>query len=109
MQGHVRCTYDVLVTRAAGFVLPRLLHRGGPISIERAMALQDAATHGALDPIEGAVWRIERQGKVDFLCKYVHPEKKDGLYLPGVMGSLSEVEVWNWTPAGFRKQRDTTG
>jgi hypothetical protein len=39
--------------------------------------------HGALEPIEGVMWRVERKGKVDFLCKYVRPDKQDGIYLSG--------------------------
>ena len=61
--------------------------------------------HGALDPVEGAVWRVERDkptGKkgerrhiVDCLVKYVRPGKLDGMYLPELSGQES---VWNWRP-----------
>lgn len=51
--------------------------------------------HGALDPPEGAVWRVERDGEVDFLVKWVRPDKVDGCYLESVTGS---APVWNWTP-----------
>ncbi len=30
---------------------------------------------GALDPVEGAVWRVERHGKFDFICKWVRSDK----------------------------------
>ena len=53
--------------------------------------------HGALDPIEGAGkggWRVEREGTVDFLAKYVRAGKVDGAYLPEISGR----EVWNWRP-----------
>ena len=61
--------------------------------------------HGALDPVEGAVWRVERnelihhgrngerEWVVDFLVKYVRPEKLDGIYLPEISG---REPVWNW-------------
>ena len=61
--------------------------------------------HGACDVVEGAVWRIERdvlvspgQGSerkriVDFLVKYVRPDKRDGSYLPEMSGKEA---VWNW-------------
>jgi hypothetical protein len=49
--------------------------------------------HGAIDPVEGAVWRVEREGRVDFLAKYVGPDKKDGVYLPNVSGL---DPIWNW-------------
>jgi hypothetical protein len=53
--------------------------------------------HGALEPVEGAVWRVERyrlinkslgnvggrKPVVDFIVKYVRPDKEDGKYLDG--------------------------
>lgn len=90
------------------FVMPRILHRGGPFSIEQALAAIETSGHGAIDPVEGAVWRVERFEqldkrvpagrfmKVDFLAKYVRPEKKDGIYLPEQSGGEA---VWNWRPA----------
>jgi hypothetical protein len=94
----VRATFAEFETRVggAGFVVPHVLSRGAPMSIENAIAmLGEKGFHGAVDPVEGAVWRVERKGVVDFLCKYVRPDKKDGVYLP----ELSKVEsVWNWKP-----------
>lgn len=55
--------------------------------------------HGALDPVEGAVWRVERHGKVDFLVKWVRPDKVDGAYFPEITG---QPPVWNWKPEGWR-------
>lgn len=82
--------------RGAGFVTPHVLSVGPPFAIEAAIALLgERGFHGAVDPVEGAVWRVERRGVVDFLCKYVRPDKKDGVYLP----ELSKTEaVWNWKP-----------
>jgi len=62
--------------------------------------------HGALDPVEGAVWHVERnelirpggrerRWHVDFLVKYVGPNKVDGCYLPEVSG---KEPVFNWWP-----------
>jgi hypothetical protein len=55
--------------------------------------------------VEGAVWRVERnkatgvKGEkkrvVDFLAKYVRPDKEDGICLPNVSGKEA---VWNWQP-----------
>ena len=91
--------------RQRGFVPPAVLHRGGPLSITDAMALlAEYGFHGATEPVEGAVWRVERNeliepGKggarrrvVDFLAKFVRPDKVDGTYLPGQTGG--DV-VWN--------------
>ena len=63
------------------------------LSIQDAMHLLSESHYGALDPVEGAIWRIERDGKVDFLVKYVRPEKIDGIYLPEVTGN--GATIWN--------------
>jgi hypothetical protein len=60
-----------------------------------ALTKIDRLVHGAIDEPEGAVWRVERQGQVDFLTKYVRPGKADGCYLPELSG---EEPVWNWRP-----------
>ena len=51
--------------------------------------------HGAIDPVEGAVWRVEREGKFEFIAKYVVPGKQDGCYLPEISGG---DPIWNWQP-----------
>lgn len=93
MKGNIRLTYDEFLTRVskADVVIPHLIHRGEAISIEEVMKkLGKYGFHGATDEIEGAVWRVEciknpRNGKkprhVEFLCKYVRPDKIDGIYL----------------------------
>ncbi len=110
MTGSRRTPFDELIARvrAGGFVIPHLLHRGAALSIEGAMLLlQVYGFHGALDPVEGVVWRVERnqqvrpgsserQSTVDFLIKYVRPDKVDGCYLPEVSG---RPPIYNWTPA----------
>lgn len=65
---------------------------GQPITVKRVMDLLEKSGHGAIEKPEGAVWRIERDGKVDFLVKFVRPNKVDGLYM--------EQEIWN---EGFEK------
>lgn len=83
-------------TNRAGLIIPRVLSIGPPMSIAAAMAaLGEFGHHGSEDPVEGAVWRVERLGKVDFLGKYVRPEKVDGKYLPEISG---DEAVWNWRP-----------
>lgn len=79
----------------AGFVTPRRIHDGGPISVEAVLAQLEPSGHGALDPVEGAVWRVERRGAVDFLAKFVRPDKIDGSYLPEISGGTA---IWNWRP-----------
>lgn len=96
MRGTERAAYDELERRAeiGNFTLPHLLHRGTAISVEAVLKLLgEYGFHGALDKVEGAVWRVERSGAVDFLVKYVRPDKADGMYLPEI--SRREA-VWNW-------------
>ncbi len=81
--------------RIGHFVTPRELHRGGAFSVEQAKRRLEPSRHGALDPIEGAVWRCEREGRVEFVVKWVRPDKVDGLYLPEFSG---RPPVWNWRP-----------
>ena len=77
--------------------MPKLLHIGGPLSVEKAMELHGAGAHGCDEP-EGAVWRVERKGEFDFMVKWVRPDKIDGKYLPELAMSISGVPVWNWRP-----------
>lgn len=102
MRGAERAIYEELLTRvaAADFVTPHLVHRGGPLGVEEVMRrLGTYGFHGALDPAEGAVWRVERNDlirpnagerrlRVDFLRivgrilkKSLAPE--DALGVPG--------------------------
>ena len=83
---------------AVGIVTPRVIHVGGPISIEDVLLVLEPSGHGAQDGVEGAVWRIERKGVVDFLGKYVRPEKIDGKYLNGV-GGVEREPIYNWKPS----------
>jgi len=105
-KGGTRLHYDALCCRndfngllsdLKPFTLARVIHRGGPISIERVVELLEPSGHGALDPVEGAVWRCERDSKVEFLAKYVRPGKVDGCYLPGE-NDRKFAPVWNWRP-----------
>jgi hypothetical protein len=83
--------------RDAGFITPNLLNDSHtPMSISCAMdaANKEKQVHGA-DDIEGAVWRVERNGKFDFMAKYVKPTKIDGALLPEMSGGEA---VWNWRP-----------
>lgn len=94
MAGGVRATYAEQKDRLFGnFVMPSVI---GYWPMTPAAALewidQLGPGHGSLDPVEGFVWRVERAGKVDFLAKYVRPDKQDGKYLPEISGT---GPVWN--------------
>jgi hypothetical protein len=110
MTGQRRTPFAAFLERIAPgeFVTPHLLHQDGPLSIDAALRLLGTyGFHGALDPVEGAVWRVERNEQispnrsdrrlvVDFIVKYVRPDKVDGAYLPEVSG---QPPVYNWWPA----------
>jgi RNA ligase len=98
MKGHERRTVEDVFVRNdlyGGFALPWILAEE-PTSAERAMELLGPYGHyGAIDRCEGVVYRVERDGKVDFLVKYVRPDKVDGLFLEEHTGF---GPVWNWRP-----------
>ena len=56
----------------------------GPTPTEWVRENLERGHHGGLHPAEGVVWRVERRGKVDFLAKWVRPNKVDGRYLPEI-------------------------
>jgi hypothetical protein len=98
MRGQSRALHQEVTHRCLDqeIVTPYTFHIGSSLSITDALKKLGNGNHGALDPIEGAVWRVERKGKVDFLAKYVRHDKQDGKYLPEIS---REPAVWNpWSP-----------
>jgi hypothetical protein len=97
MEGGKRLPWLTILERCdrARLVTARVISDGPPCSIEAALQAIAISGHGAIDPVEGAVWRVERHGQPDFLAKYVRPEKIDGCYLPEITGC---EPVWNWRP-----------
>ena len=93
-----RKTYMELMQRVIpfGFTTPNLISYGNAMSTTDAMKRLKQSGHGAIDEVEGAVYRLERDGTVEFLAKFVRPNKKDGIYLPSQTGL---AEVWNLYPA----------
>jgi len=89
--------HRVFQTRVGNyFTTPRVLHAGAAsFGIDAALDAIQVSGHGALDPVEGAVWRVEHRGEVDFLAKYVRPDKRDGCYLPV---ETHGEPLWNWRP-----------
>lgn len=94
LTGTERLVYDQFADRMwqHEFTVPFVLHMGGSFSIEQMIAAIQKSGHGALDEVEGAVWRVERKGRVDFLCKYVHHHKQDGKYFEE---NNNGNEIWN--------------
>ncbi|MEM7289458.1 MAG: RNA ligase family protein [Pseudomonadota bacterium] len=112
MKGHERLVYDEFESRVSRvFNIPGLIYKGQEaIPIDEAMSVlkrvgNHYGFHGALEPCEGAVWRVEfdrqvkggRKREVLFLAKYVMHDKVDGKHFPSISG---EPEVWNWRPEG---------
>lgn len=75
------------------FQLPPVLAYG-PTPVEKALELLGQyGQYNALDSVEGCVWRVEDGEEVNFLAKFVRPDKIDGVYLPEVSGKPA---IWNW-------------
>jgi hypothetical protein len=90
-----RWPLDEVHSRAAAMALPiaRVLHDGGALPVVTALALLgERGHHGALEPAEGVVYRVERAGKVIGLAKHVRAGKLDGCYLADHTGG---DHVWN--------------
>lgn len=102
IRGDERVLHDELVDRCDAFehrMVP-ILSDGPPVSIEQALKLAGpTGSYGGLDDVEGAVWRVERKGRVDFVTKYVRHDKVDGKFLPSVTNC---APIWNWEPADYR-------
>jgi hypothetical protein len=72
---------------------PTLLHDGGPLLVEDALALLgEHGHHGAIDSAEGVVYRLERGGQLIAIAKFVRAGKIDGRYLPDHSGGEA---IWN--------------
>lgn len=94
-----RVPHDELVERAAFYSIttPHVVADGGPIAVADALArLGEFGRHGAREPVEGLVYRVERRGAFDFMAKFVRADKVDGKYLAGVSGA---TPYWHWRAA----------
>jgi ATP-dependent RNA circularization protein (DNA/RNA ligase family) len=70
-----------------------LVHIGQPITIKRAMEIVGQGIYGKPEKPEGVVYRVERDGRVDFMAKFVREDKEDGKYM--------EQQIWN---TGFKPE-----
>lgn len=89
-----RAPFDHLAAlcEAYGQETAHVISDGPPISVADALALLGPrGRHGALEDVEGVVYRVERNGEFDFMAKFVHHDKQDGKY-------FSDTPVWNWLP-----------
>lgn len=85
--GHTRLPYEAFLDHFWRLPRPQCFSDGAPCSIDKAMGLLGKYGYLHAESVEGAVWRVERKGKVDFLAKFVRSGKKDGQYLPGISGN----------------------
>lgn len=106
MRAMKRVTWPNMMARLAdapvSICVPKILAHG-PTSLDEADRLLGShGHHGAIDRAEGVVYRVERSDKeeVDFLAKWVRPDKGGGQYLIDLAGGLpgNRQPVWNWRP-----------
>lgn len=71
-----------------------ILHIGQPLSIEHGKKLMGEGHYGKATP-EGFVYRCERNGKVEFLAKWVRADKDDGKYLDEVRWNIGAERYVN--------------
>jgi len=97
MQDGKRLPFEECISRCSqvDLITPRIIHTGGAVALNEVLASLEVSGHGAIEPVEGAVWRVERFGKYDFMAKWVRPDKVDGKYLPELSGG---EPVWHWKP-----------
>lgn len=89
-----RLTYHNFLLRVLplGFIVPNLIHIGQSFSLDKALKKIELSGHGAIDDVEGVIYRVERGDQVDFLTKFVKHSKVDGKYLPEFNNGES---IWN--------------
>lgn len=107
MRGPARLRTSGMILRVMPYLpTPALIGYGAPLPVAEALRHLEVDTpdryppgshgfYGALDPVEGLVYRVERGETVDFLAKWVRADKIDGCYLPEISG---RDPVWNWRP-----------
>lgn len=95
MKGIHRLNYHAFRDRVTehDFIVPFLVSYGPPVTIIEALSKMGTGNHGAADPVEGLMYRIERRGEVDFLTKYVRHDKEDGKYFPE---NNNGIITWNY-------------
>jgi len=89
-----RVLNEEFVDRTSRFIRASLIHIGGALSIDKLKPFLENSSHGAIEGAEGAVYRVERKGVVDFLGKWVQPWHECGKYFSDNPDEL----IWNWRP-----------
>jgi hypothetical protein len=92
MVGANRLTFEHLKSRLnnTSINMAPLIYEGGTaFSKDKMLAAIEKSQYGAEIP-EGAIYRVEREGKIDFLGKYVRDAYENFKYMK------DGLEVWNW-------------
>lgn len=91
----VRKPYDTVraFADAAGLRAAPIISDGPAVPVNEALAAMGSGQFEAEGCPEGIVYRVERKGVVDFLAKYVRPDKVDGCFLPEIGGCAPH---WHW-------------
>lgn len=79
-----RLTYSkfCLICAASGIRTTPLLYIGNSaLPVLTAINIMGSGHYGKPEKPEGCVWRCERDGYVDYLAKWVQPDKIDGKYM----------------------------
>lgn len=95
--GKQRQPHDAMryLAHCGGMRPATLLHWGPPISVADALArLGEHGHHGAIDPAEGVVYRVERKGEFDFIGKFVRSSHVAGKYMPGIGAPEDAAPIW---------------
>lgn len=103
MRGHQRSPYTEMLERVRGALCVAAVIEIGPRQPDWLLSQMAARAvnglrgyHGAQEPIEGLVYRVETAGRFNFIAKYVRADFEPGRYLPELNGGEA---VWNWRPA----------
>lgn len=100
MVAGARLPFDQMIDSAhkADLAAAAIISDGPPMAVDAAVsAIADGGFHGAIDEVEGCVWRCERRGEFDFIAKFVRHEKQDGKYFEQFTG---QPPIWFWRPEG---------
>ncbi len=97
-EGERLCYSDFISTvERSDFHIPRLLGMGhSPFPVQPMLELSQDQTFESIrseEAPEGLIYRVERNGKVDFLAKYVRQDFVPGRYLSEISGA---EEGWNY-------------
>lgn len=92
---NTRCSFMTFYGICQSYKIPYvpILHIGQPVTLENAIKLMGKGHYGLGTP-EGVVYRCEAEKKVDFLAKWVRPDKIDGEFMEDEMQNEGSYRWW---------------